>query len=423
MKRNLLLKTAAFLLLLFFGCAKEGEEGESGAGLPVGVDVPEVPADDVILLSRGAIPAALPAHTFSFDVLQTILEKEKGKNLLFSPLGAGSPLAMLANGAAGETFDEIRKLLGYEGAPIEELNARFEQLKALASSDEDVKVEQANVVFTDFRFPVLPAFAETMQASYGAEVQEHDFNDAEATLALINAWTSEQTHGLIPQLLDELEGTTYLIHTLYFKALWASPFNPEYTKDETFANADGSFSRVPAMNQSLRAFAYSGESFDALELDYKGNEYSMVMLLPKEGVALSSIEKQLSPASFRQTLSEMYLCDASVRLPKFELGDEHALNDALESMAGGSLKLFGKGDYSLLSPNYSETLIRVVQKTFANVDEEGTEAAAATYVEMLTSTKPEAYPKIDFHVDRPFLFLIHEKSTGEILFAGRILSL
>ena len=421
------MKTAAFLLLFLFSCTKDDKGGGGGGteGTPAETDVPTAQTDPV-LISRSATPEALPTSAFSFDILQTVLEKEEGKNVFFSPLGAGFPLAMLANGAAGETFDEIRKLLGYEGAPIEELNAHFEQLKALASSDEDVTVEQANTVFTDIRFPVLPAFAETMQASYGAEVHEHDFRDVEATLALINAWTSEQTHGLIPQLLDELPGTTYLIHTLYFKALWASRFNPEDTKDETFTNADGSLSQVPAMNQTLRTFAYSGESFDALELNYKGDEYSMVLLLPKEGVSLSSVEKQLGPDSFRQTLSEMYLYDASVRLPRFELENEYTLNDVLESMAGGKLKLLGgESDYSLLNSALSGALILIKQKTFAEVNEEGTEAAAASYVEMITSPGPQAenYPAIDFHVDRPFFFFIHEKSSGEILFAGRILNL
>ena len=213
--------------------------------------------------------------------------------MFFSPLSAASPLAMLANGAAGETFDKIRKLLGYEGAGLEDINAHFEKLKGLASADEDVTVEQANVVFTDALYPVLPSFAESMQASYGAEVKEENFKDP-ATLGLINTWVAEQTHDLIPQLLDGLLGTTYLIHTLYFKGAWSSPFDPEYTEDDVFTNANGSLSQVPFMAQTTLAFAYSGESFDALELNYKGDEYSMVVLLPKEGVSLSSVEKQLS---------------------------------------------------------------------------------------------------------------------------------
>ncbi|MDR2809745.1 MAG: hypothetical protein LBB84_04200 [Tannerellaceae bacterium] len=239
-----------------------------------------------------------------------------------------------------------------------------------------------------------------------------------------NAWSAEHTHNRIPTLFDQLDPDiqAYLIHALYFKALWSSPFAPEYTKEEPFANANGSVSQIPTMYRKDVAFAYRGELFDALELNYMGGEYSMVVVLPKEGVAISSVEKQLGIDSFRKLLEEMYLCEVSVKLPKFKIAYERKLNKILERMTGNPQ--FGHGDYSLLSPSLSDAGIVVVQKTFAEIDEKGTEAAAVTYVGLFTSAGEEpAYPKIEFHVHRPFLFFIHEKSTGAILFAGRILNL
>lgn len=408
---------AAFLPL-FFACSEEGKEAPATEA-PV-VEVPqEEPENDVVLVTRGKLPDILEVNDFSFGLLQAVSEAEEGENLLISPLSAAFPLAMLSNGATEEKAGALHRLLGYEGVAQEEMNAHFKNLKNLVSADEGLIVEQTTVAWTDFLFPLLPAFTESMQVFYEAEVKQNDFADP-ATLDLINGWVSERTHGLIPQLLDELVCNVYLIHTLYFKGLWASPFDPTYTENEAFANADGSLSTLPTMYQKTYSYAYQGDSFDALELDYQGGEYSMVVFLPHEGEGLAVVEDHLNSAGFRDILSGMYLYEASVKLPRFMLKDKQELKAVLEDMAGQELI---SGDYSLINPSLKDALLQVVQKTFAEINEAGTEAAAVTYVGIFGSTGPVTYPEIEFHVNRPFLFLIHEKSTGAILFAGKVLNL
>jgi serpin B len=420
MKTNFLLKsTLVFLLFFFVACGEDEKDKVSPGGQEVEAtpsETEKVPTQP----TRGELPDVLKVNDFSLDFLQAAAAgAEEGENLLLSPLSAAFPLAMLSNGAVGEKADALRKLLGYEGVAQEEVNEQFKSLKNLASANEDVIVEQSTVVWADVKFPLLPSFTEQMLTFYEAETKQNDFSDP-ASLDLINAWVAEQTHDRIPKLLEKLTYHTYLIHTLYFKAPWASPFDPANTKEEAFANADGSLPAVPTMQQGLDTYAYEGDSFDALELDYKGGEYSMVILLPHEGVDLTAVEQQLNPSSFREVLSGMYLYEASVKLPKFTLEYSKELNALLEGIAGR--ELFG-GDYSLISPDFDDVKITVVQKAFAEINEEGTEAAAVTYVGIFGSTGPTTYPKIEFHVNRPFLFLIHEKSTGAILFGGKILNL
>ncbi|MDR2119055.1 MAG: serpin family protein [Tannerellaceae bacterium] len=419
MKQNFLWKVMALLLLCFFSCNKEEGEGSGTTPEPV-VDPKPAAEQDTVVQSRGQAPDVSKTNSFAFDFLHAVQTVEdRGKNLLLSPLSAAIPLGMLANGAQGETLDNILHVLRYEGVAPEDLNGQMQGLKELASTDEEVTVEQSAVVWADRPIEVLQPFADTMQTYYGAETKHSDFAAA-ATLGEINAWVAERTHDRIPKLLDRLTEQVYLIHTLYFKGAWAVPFDPEQTKEEAFTQADGRSSEVPVMSQAKTAFAYSGDTFDALELDYSGGAYSMVILLPKEGVALSEVESQFGYDSFRELLAGMYLCEVSVKLPKFKVEYEQTLNNVLVEMGGKPF--LDSGDYSLLSASLSSASIKVVQKTFAEVNEAGTEAAAATYVGIFTSTGI-VYPKMDFHVNRPFLFLIHEKKTGAILFAGRILNL
>jgi serpin B len=422
-KKFLFSLTLALAAGIFFACDKEDanrpvvEPPEEVIPEPAEPDEP-APVPD----TRVDLPAVEKTNAFAFDFLQAVqVGEDEGKNLLLSPLSAAIPLAMLTNGAAGESLDNLLGLLGYAGASTEEMNEQFWALKDLASPNENVKVEQAASVWADLSIPVLPAFIQTMQKFYDAETKQIDFFAASA-LGQINGWVAERTHDRIPRLLNEIEGDVYLIHTLYFKGEWASPFNSEFTREEAFANADGSRPNVATMSQTRYASAYSGEDFDALELPYSGGQYNMLILLPHEGLPLSSVEGQLSRDAFDQLLAGMQVYEADVKLPKFKVEYERKLNDVLEQMAGKPL--FARGDYSLLSPDLTEASVRVVQKTFAEVNEIGTEAAAATYVEIWSSSDLSVtYPKLKFHVNRPFLFLIHEKTTGAILFAGKILNL
>jgi serpin B len=362
--------------------------------------------------------ASLPKNTaFAFNLLRSVSKDEAGDgNIFISPLSANIALSMLANGAAGQTRQNMLEALGYGDLSTEAVNAYLRDLAVFRPEHADVTVEQGNSVWAGQALPLLPSFTETLQSFYGADIENGDF-----TTEMINRWCEAKTHGRIPQLLDEAADDFYLINTLYFKAKWSSPFNPDYTKEESFTNGAGVVRPAPAMNQALVAFAFRGESFDLLELDYAGNAYSMVVLLPKEGASVSAILGGLDPEAWRQALSGMCLHEVSLKLPSFKVDYAKTLNEVLKAV--GLQSVFdASADFSSISPSFDMGVSRIVQKSFAQVNEEGTEAAAATYVAMFGSGGA-TYPQMEFHVNRPFLFLIHEKSTGVILFAGEIRSL
>jgi serpin B len=380
----------------------------------------EAPDHDGEVSERRTVETLPSTTAFAFSLLRGVSEKAGGEeNIFISPLSASMALSMLSNGAAGQTRQEIQQALGYGELPVEEMNANLKDLSVFRPEHAGVVVEQANSLWAHKAIPVYPSYAGTLQSFYDAYVLNDHF-----TAAMINAWSAEKTHGRISQLLDPADplGVLYIINTLYFKAKWNAPFNPAYTREEPFTDEAGNVSAAPAMNQTLLSHAFRGESYDMLELNYTGGAYSMVVLLPKDGVPLSSILRDLTPDAWREALSQMHLHDVSLTLPRFSIEYATVLNDVLEQDAGLQAISGPSADFSLITPAVVPEVFRIVQKSFAEINEEGTEAAAATFVEMFTSTG-ETYPSMTFHVNHPFLFFIHEKSTGLILFAGVIRSL
>jgi serpin B len=419
MKNYLIFSVCAISILCFGTWSCGGDpaptEAEETKETPAGGT--DTPGTDGKIVMRSAVDGLPPGTSFAFNLLRTISKDEAGEgNIFISPLSAGIALSMLANGASGQTRQDIPEALGYGGLSAEEVNGYLQSLAVFRPEHADVAVEQANSVWARQSIPLLPSFTEALQSFYGADIANGDF-----TAEAINRWCEAKTHGRIPRLLNTAESDFYLINILYFKAKWSSPFNPDYTGEEGFTDRKGTVRPVPAMNQELLAFALSGESFDLLELDYAGNAYSMAVVLPKGDASVSSILEQLGPDAWGRALSGMYLHRVSLKLPAFEVDYTKTLNGVLK--AAGLQSVFGaSADFSLISPSFNMGVSGIVQKSFVRVNEEGSEAAAATYVAMFGSGG-EDYPRMEFHVNRPFLFFIHEKSTGVILFAGEIRSL
>jgi serpin B len=366
-------------------------------------------------------------NAFAFQLLQTVARNGKeGENILVSPLSASLALAMLSNGAGGVTQGEIQAALGYGDGTRDDMNGYFRKMiTAMRELDADVSFESANSIWIARGFPVLLPFKEVNQTYYEAEIRNEDFN--KATLDLINAWCAEKTHGNIPEILKAIDpgSALYLLNALFFKGAWATPFDRELTKEVPFHNQDGATPNVPMMDYGLVAnLIYSKEeSFELTELPYGNGAFSMVFLLPQEGVSPASVIDNLSAPVWESCLSKSYLSRVKIRLPRFKVAYERALKDDL--MALGMESMFNEhADFSLVS-QIPLVVSSVLQKTTLEVNEEGAEASAATVIQMITTSDGgfSVDPVQTIKIDRPFIYLIKENSTGSIFFAGVIRNL
>jgi serpin B len=422
------MKKTAFLFIVALGlaaCQSEAEPGKTPA------PAKEYPAEEApgkkALYEAGLTEAeqriAGRTNEFTFDLLRkvTISGETPGRNVLLSPLSAALALAMLDNGAAGQTREEIHQLLGYAEASTEELNAYFQKMIALMQeAGPDVTFESANSIWIDEAFPVLNSFVETNALYYQAEARNANLSD-EATASLINAWASEKTQGKIANLLSQPPGGALaLINALYFKGAWTLPFDKEETKDEVFYNQDGTAPLLPTMNKKGLFNYLEAAHFKLLDLPYGNEQFSMSLLLPGEGVSLDEALEGLDAEKWDGYIGRLSGCELPVKLPRFRLEYERELLDDLKAMG---LRL-ETPDFSLIHPTAPLDISKVLQKTFVDVAEEGTEAAGVTVV-FLTGADlnaPAPAPP-SFYADRPFAFFIREKTTGVIFFSGAIRNL
>jgi serpin B len=393
------------------------------------VEEPETEIQDIPFISREDIDLTEEEmlikrqnRIFAFDLLQTVYRAEEaGENVVISPLSLNLALLMLNNGAAGETQKELESILGGGQVSRESLNT-FAQKMVNAMQELDLRAvfESANSIWIRDTFPVLPLFKETNRQYYGAEVRNEDFT-LPSTLALINGWVEEKTHGKIREILTAIEpgDVVYLLNTLYFKGFWRTQFDPKATVNKPFFNRDGSTPALPAMHAVMTAEALRTEQFDMLELPFGNRAFGMVILLPREGVSPDEVVESLDAEAWMQRLEDLpkQSFEVNLQLPRFKVEYERTLNDDLKAM--GLPSIFDRADFSLINPHANLFVSSVVQKTFVQADETGVEAAAATGI-MVSLSAGDPLPSLDFHVNRPFLFFIKEQSTGIPFFAGVI---
>lgn len=359
-----------------------------------------------------------------------------GKNLVCSPLSLQYALAMTANGASGETLQEIIDFLGYGADGIDALNEYSKILmEQLPAVDLDVKLKVVDAILVNDRFPLLPAFKKTVEESYYAAVENMDFSDPGRIADRINEWAGRSTDGFIDKVLDESdisdEAVAFLMNALYFKANWAgsdiAPMFLEYaTVDDDFTLTDGKKKKVRMM-QNVRYHQYAEmDGFRVLVLPYAGGKFNMYVLLPDRN-DLDGLLDKLQTTSWNEILGSLKRdAEVYVKLPKFDIENKFDLNDALRAL--GVERAFQKG-YArfdrMFAPKevaYDYWISKVIQKARISVAEWGTEAAAVTVVEMVGESAapgPEEEPKkVYFYADHPFVFAIGEVTSGTILFEG-----
>jgi serpin B len=382
-----------------------------------------IPREDVVLTS-GEQTVAAGNNAFAFELLRRVSGEEPDDNLMVSPLSLSLALAMLNNGAAGATQEEIQQALGGSDLTREDMNGYFRKMvAAIQKLDATVTFESANAIWAHEAIPIRDAFKETNRTYFDAEAR--NFSAADDIIAQINDWCNEKTHGMIPWILQEGDrGDVYLANALYFKGYWTAPFDKSLTRDAVFTGHNGAKAQVPMMKfETPLGLSYlKSETFEAVELPYGNEAFGMTLLLPAEGVPVASIVEGLNATAWNDCLSKMYLRNVNVCLPRFKAEYTRYLNDDLIALGITSMFESEKADFAQLSP-ISLSVSFVKQKTTIEVKESGTEAAAVTVTGMVSSAggEPEVIPLLEFN--RPFIYFIKEKSTGSILFSGIVRNL
>lgn len=365
------------------------------------------------LSAEDAATAADGVNAFGFDLHTAVAED--GDNTVTSPLSASVLLAMVAAGAGGDNAEEMVDLLGLDGPR----DTRYAALLADLVGTDDVTLAIANSLWAAEGYPFEDDYVSFVQATYGATLDEVDLGSQDAADA-IDDWVDERTEGLIDEIAADLglpdpQAVLVLLDTVYFAGTWTTAFDEDDTRETPFALAGGDEVGVPTMHRiDAEAETSFGDGFQMLRLPYGDDErFGMEVLLPDEDVALDDLLDDLDAEVWRNAVDGLQTATfAEIALPRFELEWDASLEEVLQSL--GMVSAFSGGDFTPMSPA-DPFLDTVVQKTFIQVDEKGTEAAAVTGGVMADSAGPPP-----FRVDRPFAFTVSDRETGAVLFLGSV---
>ena len=374
-------------------------------------------AEDVAKVAEGC-------NQFAFDLYAHLLRQEG--NLFLSPYSISTALAMTSAGARGETADQMAKVLCLpaSGGTIHAAYSALQSDLNAAGAKGAFDLVVANRLWGQKGYKFLPDFLQLLDTSYSAGLEPLDFAaDTEGSRKTINAWVERETRDKIKDLLKPgvLDAMTRLVLTnaIYFKGKWASEFDKKLTRDEDFFVTPEKKVAAPLMRQTAEFGYFDGGEMHALELAYQGDRLAMVVLLPKSKDGIEGLEAALTPNMLEGTCAGLRRREVQVALPRFKTTAEFSLKDTLVAMGMADAFDPGRADFSGMTGAKDLSISAVVHKAFVDVNEEGTEAAAATAV--VARMTAVAEPPPEFRADHPFLFLIRDTKTGAILFLGRIL--
>lgn len=402
-----------FLSVVMSGC---GTETEAKSNLHIAKDVAFGKQDYETIMT--------PNNDLGFKIL-TEVDADDNDNRFISPTSLMMALGMVYNGADGETKDEIAETLQAEGIDIEDMNQANASLMTMLDRDmSDIQLDVANSIWLADGFHFNDDFSKNTQDYFNAELQEVDMLDSE-TPKMINDWVDEQTNGTIEEIVDDsLSPNTVamLINAIYFKGDWTHTFEEGLTEDHAFHLEDGSTEDIPLMSLTEKLYYLETDTFQAVALPYGDGEMNMHVFLPKEDTDLASFQEELTSDNWESWQSDFEKTEGTIMLPKFELEYEANLVEPLTAL--GMEAAFDAEDASF--PNMIEEdqqifISDIKQKTFLDIHEEGTEASAATNVQMeMTSAPIDQNEPFHMEVNRPFFMTITDSETGAILFMGLI---
>jgi serpin B len=365
------------------------------------------------------VPALVAGNTrFAFDLFHELVREQPDENLCFSPNSISTALAMVYAGARGDTASEIAKAYHFD-LPADQLHAAFNALDQLLEAPHEFELVTTNAVWGQRGFPFVQAYLDLLARDYGAGLRLADFERAaEQERVKINRYVEQQTTGKIKDLFAPgvVDATTrlVLVNTIYFKGEWVQPFLPGWTEPHPFHRLDTSTVDVPTMYQHGAELAIARPAslhLQAIKLPYVGGA-SMEVIVPDDG-HFADVQRGLGADLLRAIAEEQRTGTVDLYLPRFSFRSSFTLHETLQHL--GVHHAFDDADFAGIAPNAGLALSDVVHQATVAVDEEGTEAAAATGASIATA----GYQEI--RVDRPFLFVITDDATGAVLFAGRVL--
>ena len=361
-------------------------------------------------------------NSFAFS----LYNKTMGMNSrVVSPLSVTYLMSMLANGADGETQQQILATLGWAGEGIQQpslqdINDYSRMLiEKTARLDKAVTVEIANYVAVNKEFKLNSKFQKSVERDYKAGVESLNFTSP-STLKRINDWCNDRTHGMIPSIINELDpdAVSYLMNAIYFNGTWKDKFSKEETKQEMFRGYTRDIQYVDMMHRHGEYFYADGDGYSAVSIPYGNGAFRMTVILPIEGSFLRDVMASMDGGKFQELQRSMEKCNVDLKIPRFTTEVDLPLNDIISAL-GAPLIFSSQADFSQFARG-DFYVSKMFQKAKIEVSEEGTKAAAVTAaIMMMSAMRPEKKRNVVFHADSPFAYIISENSTGSIYFMGQ----
>lgn len=406
-----------------------GTNGYLQRSLPIILMLVGIIAIDSFLVGQkqmngNAAPPVLSGNNqFAFDLFKNIGAAHKDTNLFFSPASISSAFAMAYAGSDGETRSQMARVLHFEGSQ-QQVASGFQSLMSSLSPSAKAtnQLWEANALWAQQGAHFLPQYISLLGKYYSGDFKTLNFEQTERSLAAINGWVADKTANKIPQLLHpgDINARTRLVLTtaIYFKGAWTDPFRESMTEPDPFTTGSGQSKQVPMMHRTGYLTYAQVDDWQALELPYRGNQLAMVILLPR--VEAPDLLADFGWGKLQQMRAQMRGTRVEVFLPKFRVAADLSLAQTLSAMGMPDAFDRGAADFSGITGNKDWFLSAALHQAVIEVNEKGTEAAAATGLEMSKSVAPPEPPPALFRADHPFLYMIIHKPSDSILFIGRL---
>lgn len=355
-------------------------------------------------------------NTFALNLFRQVAGAD---NKVVSPLSVSYLMGMLANGADGQTRQEILEAIDCKGMGLDELNEFYKMMLTYGSKSSGVTLNIANYIALNQPYQVKDAFAKSVRDNYNAGIESLDFS-ASSAAKHINQWCSKHTGGMIPSLIDRTDpnAVSYLMNAIYFNGSWSDKFDKKQTQEENFQGYTRDIKKTMVMHRNAKYMYMDNDLFAAVNIPYGNGSYKMTILLPNPDKSIDEVLKSLDANSIGELSRKMDDCVVDLKLPRFRVETDQPLNEAISKLGAPSV-FSSQADFH----NFADGKLfvsKMFQKAKIEVTEEGTKAAAVTAAIMTMSAfHPDEPRHVSFHATRPFLYVITESSTGAILFMGQ----
>ena len=408
----------ATVLLALSACSSTKKISDNKSNDIVSMTTEEEIDPEFMVLSDAQYDLVKRNNNFALNLFSEM--KGVGSNVV-SPMSVTYLMAMLANGAEASTREEIMDAIGAKDFDIDEMNAFYAYLiRRAKTADKQTTLNIANYIALNKEFKLKNKFASTIADSYQGAVESLEFTNPESTKR-INGWCSEHTNNMIPTIIDQVEpsAVSYILNAIYFNGTWTDKFDKNNTNKEQFNGYTRDIMYVDMMHRNAKYYYTSNDVYSAVTLPYGSGAYSMTVILPNEGKFISDLTKKLNADTIASLRRNMEECLVDLKLPRFTTEMKLPLKGIVAKLGAPSMFDATRADFSSFA-NGNVYVSEMLQKAKIEVSEEGTKAAAVTMgMVKLTSMRPQEPRRVDFHCDRPFVYMIQDNYTGAILFMGQ----